>query len=215
MNEQLPEPEQKVEVTPVEEVKAAEPEKKTIKLRILWYPDPRLIATNAPVIEYNPQMAEIVRVMFEMMYKTDGIGLAAPQIGWNIQLFVLNLTPKDKSGERVYWNPKIINSGEQITDIEGCLSFPSMSAKIKRFAHTQMQAMTPTGPVTEEFDDLGARAIQHEMDHLDGMLFIDRMTPADQRKHAFTLKQLRYRIAAEVGLIKEVPQRGVPIRKGR
>lgn len=198
--------------TPAEEPKAPEPKK--IEISILWYPDPRLVATNVPITEYTPQHAEFARVMFEMMYKTDGIGLAAPQIGWNVQLFVLNLTPKDKSGERVYWNPKITNLGEQVTDVEGCLSFPGISAKIKRYQTTEMTAMTPNGEVTEYFEGLGARAIQHEIDHLEGMLFIDRMTPADQRKHSYALKQLRYRIAAQMGIIKEIPQRGKPVRKG-
>lgn len=189
----------------------AKPEKP--KMEILLYPDPRLIDANAPITEYTSEMAEKVKEMFDLMYKTDGLGLAAPQVGWNVQLFVLNLTPKDKTGERVYWNPKITNSGDQVLDIEGCLSFPNMAAKIKRFEQTEMTAQTPTGAVTETFTDLGARAIQHEMDHLDGMLFIDRMTPADQRKNAYTLKQLRYRIAAKVGLIKEIPQPGRPVRK--
>ena len=183
------------------------------KMEVLLYPDPRLLEPNAPITEYTPEMAERVKEMFELMYKTDGLGLAAPQVGWNVQLFVLNLTPKDKSGERVYWNPKIFNAGEQLLDIEGCLSFPGMSAKIKRFQTTEMTAQTPTGEVTEYFSDLGARAIQHEMDHLEGMLFIERMTPADQRKNAYAMKQLRYRIAAKMGLISEIPQPGKPVRK--
>jgi peptide deformylase len=171
-------------------------EEKKHPLEILWYPDTRLTDTNSPVTEYTPEMAEKVKEMFTLMYKTDGIGLAAPQIGWNIQLFVMNVTPKDKANERVYWNPKITNSGIQILDIEGCLSFPTVSAKIKRFQITELRAQTPNGAVTEYFEGLGARAIQHEMDHLDGMLFIERMTPADQKKNAFILKQLRYRMAS-------------------
>lgn len=175
--------------TPVAEAKKHD-------LEILWYPDSRLTATNTPIMEYTPEMAERVKEMFTLMYKTDGLGLAAPQIGWNVRLFVLNITPKDKSKERVYWNPKITNSGDLINDIEGCLSFPTISAKIKRYQETEMTAMTPEGPVTERFEYLGARAIQHEMDHLEGMLFIDRMTPADQKKHTAILKQLRYRMAS-------------------
>lgn len=204
-----PTPETKPEATAEQK-----PEMRKVEIRILWYPDPRLVATNQPILKFTPDMESLTKAMFELMYKTDGIGLAAPQIGWNAQLFVMNLTPNDKTGERVYWNPKITNSGDQVLDIEGCLSFPNMSAKIKRYSHTEMKAMTPAGEVTEHFDDLGARAIQHEIDHLEGMLFIDRMTPADQRKHAFNLKQLRYRIAAEMGIIKEIPQRGKPVRKG-
>lgn len=191
---------------------AATPEKP--KMEVLFYPDPRLVEANLPITEYTPEMAERVKEMFDLMYKTDGLGLAAPQVGWNVQLFVLNLTPRDKSGERVYWNPKITNLGEQILDIEGCLSFPGISAKIKRYQETVMVAETPEGKITTTFSDLGARAIQHEMDHLEGMLFIDRMTPADQRKHAYALKQLRYRIAAKVGLLSAIPERGKPVRKG-
>lgn len=177
-------------------------EKPKEQLEILWYPDPRLVADNAPIKEYTPEMAERVKLMFELMYRTDGLGLAAPQIGWNVQLFVLNLTPKDKTGEKIYWNPKITNSGSLVNDVEGCLSFPGINAKIKRYSSTILKADTPNGKVTESFEELGARAIQHEMDHLEGMLFIDRMTPADQRKHLAVLKQLRYRIAAE--MVKQI-----------
>jgi peptide deformylase len=179
---------------PKPETPVVEPKKHP--LEILWYPDSRLTANNTPITEYTPEMADKVKEMFTLMYKTDGIGLAAPQIGWNVQLFVLNITPNDKSKERVYWNPKVFNTGSMINDVEGCLSFPTVNAKIKRYEHTEMTAQTPNGEVTEYFEGLGARAIQHEMDHLEGMLFIERMTPADQKKHAFILKQLRYRMAA-------------------
>jgi peptide deformylase len=171
-------------------------EEKKNPMEILWYPDSRLVANNAPITEYTPEMAEQVKEMFTLMYKTDGIGLAANQVGWNVQLFVMNITPNDKTGERVYWNPKILNIGDQVADIEGCLSFPTISAKIKRFEQTELNAETPTGHVTEYFEGLSARAIQHEMDHIEGMLFIDRMTPADQKKNAYVLKQLRYRMAS-------------------
>lgn len=186
----------KPETAPVIEPKKPEYE-------ILWYPDSRLIADNAPITEYTPEMAERVKEMFTLMYKTDGIGLAAPQIGWNVQLFVVNITPKDKTKERVYWNPKIFNTGDQILDMEGCLSFPTVQAKIRRYETTELTAQTPEGEVTEYFDGLGARAIQHEMDHLEGLLFINRMTPADQKKNAFVLKQLRYRQAAILGQHKK------------
>lgn len=190
---------QKPEITPEvansQAIQVSEPKKPSIE--ILWYPDPRLVANNAPITEYTPEMAEVVKEMFELMYKTNGLGLAAPQIGWNVQLFVMNLTPKDKTGEKVFWNPKISNSGDLVADIEGCLSFPTMTANIKRYEKTEMAAMTPQGPFTGEFVNMGARVIQHEIDHLEGLLFIDRMSYADQKKHSFIMKQLRYRIAAK------------------
>lgn len=182
---------------------AADQKPQKPKLSLVLYPDAKLTNSNAPITEYTPEMAEKVKDMFELMYATDGVGLAAPQIGWNVQLFVLNLTPKDKTKQQVFWNPKVKNSGGWIDDIEGCLSFPGVFSKIKRYASTHLSAMTPEGPVELDFEDIGARAIQHEIDHLEGFLFIERMTPADQRKNLAMLKMLRYRHAAEIEALKE------------
>lgn len=164
-------------------------------MKVLFYPDYRLINTNVPLQSYTQEDAAKVEEMFKLMYQTGGLGLAAPQVGWNVRLFVMNISgdPKYKSTERVYFNPTIKNEGLMISDYEGCLSFPGINAKIKRYQETIMEADTPTGKVKEHFVDLGARAVQHEMDHLEGMLFIERMTQADLRRNEVTLRALRHR----------------------
>lgn len=164
-----------------------------MEMKVLFYPDYRLINTNAPLKAYTQEEASKVEEMFKLMYKTGGIGLAAPQIGWNIKLFILNITgdPTNKNTEKVYFNPVTKNDGPLISDTEGCLSFPGMNASIKRYQETVLEAETPTGHVKEHFVDLGARAVQHEIDHLDGMLFIERMTQADLRRNEVILRKMR------------------------
>jgi peptide deformylase len=162
-------------------------------MKILLYPDSRLTADNKPLDIYTDIEAQKVNEMFKLMYKTNGIGLAAPQVGWNVKLFILNLTgnQENKNDEKIYFNPSIILSGDLITDIEGCLSFPRIAAWIKRYQTAEITANTPTGKVTDTFVDFGARAIQHEIDHLNSQLFIERMTQADLRRYGKIIRQMK------------------------
>jgi peptide deformylase len=162
-------------------------------MKVLLYPDYRLINTNIPIKIYAHDEIAKVEEMFKLMYQIGGIGLAASQIGWGVKLFIINITgdPTNKNAERVYFNPVIKNDGPLISDTEGCLSFPNINAKIKRYQETILEAETPIGHVKEHFVDLGARAIQHEMDHIEGMLFIERMTQADLRRNEVALRILR------------------------
>ena len=162
-------------------------------MKVLFYPDFRLISDNKPLVSYTQEEATKVEEMFKLMYRTGGIGLAAPQVGWNVKLFILNITgdPLNKKVEKIYFNPVVKNDGGLVSDIEGCLSFPGINAQIKRYQETTLEAETPTGHVKEHFVDLGARAVQHEMDHLDGMLFIERMTQADLRRNEIAIRALR------------------------
>ena len=161
-------------------------------MKVLLYPDSRLTQNNSLVRSYN-DISSYIPEMFDLMYKTNGIGLAAPQVGINLQFFIMNVTgsPTNKADERVYFNPTIKTSGDTITDMEGCLSFPQIAAWIKRSNDVKLTAQTPTGQVVENFSELEARAIQHEIDHLDGLLFIERMTPADLRRNAQLLRKMR------------------------
>lgn len=159
-------------------------------MKILLYPDSRLTANNKPLNMYTPAEAQKVDEMFTLMYQTKGIGLAAPQVGWNVRLFILNLTG-NKNDEKIYFNPSIQVSGDLITDMEGCLSFPKMVAWIKRHQTIELTADTPTGKITEQYTDFGARAIQHEMDHINSQLFIEKMSQADLRRNNKTLRQMR------------------------
>jgi len=152
---------------------------------ILNYPDPKLVEANSPLERYDEEAALRVRQMFACMYEVEGVGLAAPQIGWNVQLFVVNFTG-DPADERVFWNPKIGLSGDPETDLEGCLSFASIMVDVPRFPEVCLEAQTPEGPIKEVFQGKEARGIQHEYDHIKGKLFIGRM---DGRERAYLLKE--------------------------
>jgi peptide deformylase len=164
-------------------------------MELLIYPDTRLTKANLPIKEWIPEMDNNIIKMFDIMYKTKGIGLAAPQVGWNVQLFVYNLTGMfdQKDQEKVIFNPKITTSGDEVFEIEGCLSFPGMNARIKRWSNVRLVGQTPQGNIEEDFEGLGAIAMQHEVDHLNGMLFIERMNPAEFAKNRTILNKLKNR----------------------
>ncbi len=162
-------------------------------MKILLYPDDRLTRPNATISKWTADLDILTKQMFDVMYETKGVGLAAPQVGENIRLFILNLTGNrnDKDNEKIYFNPIIELSGDQVSDMEGCLSFPRIFASIKRYDVVKLMADTPHGKIIETFTDFGARAIQHEFDHIDSQLFIDKMTPADLKKFGKILQQMR------------------------
>lgn len=162
-------------------------------MNILLFPDKKLVAPNKTLESYTKETASKVSEMFQLMYQTNGVGLAAPQIGWNIKLFILNISgdPSNKNLEKIYFNPTVKLSGELVNDIEGCLSFPNIVALIKRYKEVELTSDTPNGIVTEKFIDFEARAIQHEMDHINSQLFIEKMTPADLKKHSKILDRMR------------------------
>ncbi len=165
------------------------------KMELLLYPDARLTNPNLPIQEWTPDLDAKITKMFDIMYRTKGIGLAAPQVGWNVRLFVYNITGQydQKDQEKVIFNPSITTSGDQLFDIEGCLSFPGVNARIKRWSQVHLTAQTPQGKVEEDLSGLGAVAMQHEIDHLDGLLFIERMNPAEFAKNRTVINQLKNR----------------------
>ena len=161
-------------------------------MEILKYPDPRLTARNMSVGTWTPEVAAKVEEMFKAMNKVDGVGLAAPQVGWNVKLFIMGI-PNKESGETettVVFNPTIELFGDEKVLMEGCLSFPFIAGTIRRRSHARLIGMTPNGPIDRVVEGLSAHAVQHEMDHLNGILFIERMTPADRKLNAHLLKEL-------------------------
>lgn len=128
---------------------------------------------SVPVTEVNDEIRTLINDMFETMFASEGVGLAAPQIGKLIRLFVLQSTDEVK---RVFINPQIIaTSTETCTYEEGCLSIPKVYEEIVRPSKVTVQALNENGkPFTLEADGYLARIIQHENDHLDGVLYIDR-----------------------------------------
>lgn len=144
---------------------------------ILHYPDPRLREKAAPVERVTPEIAKLIEDMAETMYAAPGVGLAATQIGERHRIFIIDIAAEDEPSDlRVFVNPEIVRTdGEQLWP-EGCLSFPGVSEDIKRAATVTVKAQGKDGiPFELSAEGLLAVAIQHEHDHLDGVLMIDRM----------------------------------------
>jgi peptide deformylase len=144
-------------------------------LLVVKYPDPRLRELCTPIAAVDDAVRALAERMLELMFAARGVGLAAPQVGVTVRMFVAS--PTYESGDRrVYINPEII-SGEGTQDSEeGCLSFPNVSCKIKRKKTVTIRAVDRAGqPFEETGEDFVARIFQHECDHLDGRLLIDRM----------------------------------------
>jgi peptide deformylase len=144
---------------------------------ILHYPDPRLRQKAQPVTQVTPEIQRLIDDMAETMYAAPGVGLAATQIGELPRLFIVDVAAENEpSNLIVFINPEILRrEGEQLGP-EGCLSFPGIAEEIKRAARVSVRALDRDGkPFQLEAEGLLAVAIQHESDHLDGVLMIDRM----------------------------------------
>lgn len=149
-------------------------------LPIRWYGDPVLRDVAGQVDGTDGRLDQLVRDMVETMIEGDGIGLAAPQVGRSIRLIVLNGSVFDEEGASVYLNPEIVEESSSRTVYEeGCLSLPDIRADVERAEAVLVRFTTLDGKVMEEeVDGLGARVFQHEIDHLNGKLFIDHLGAA-------------------------------------
>lgn len=145
---------------------------------IVKYGDPRLVARNEPVTEFGPSLDSLVRDLLDTCWAAPGYGLAAPQIGVNRQIAVVDLSVgKDPSQVIILINPRVVDASGQIRDEEGCLSFPEIVEIVERPEEVHLEAADQEGKVrTIGATDLLARAFCHEVDHLDSRLFIDRMS---------------------------------------
>ncbi len=159
--------------------------------RILTYPDPELKKKSLPVTIINEKTRELVRDMAETMYAAPGVGLAAPQIGVHQRIAVIDVSAKDDAPELIVAiNPVIIHADGESYEEEGCLSVPKYAANVRRHARVVVKALNLDGEeVTYKADGLLAIAFQHEMDHLDGVLFIDHLSPL--KKDIFRKKYRR------------------------
>lgn len=146
--------------------------------RVILDPDPRLRAPNAAVEASWSELEPLVRQMFKIMYSTGhGVGLAAPQVGWNVRLFVMNpdSASKKPAAQRIYWNPAIVDTfGLPMKMREGCLSRPGIFGAVFRYQQVKMRAMTPKGIVEEVLEGLAAQIVQHEVGHLNAELCWER-----------------------------------------
>ena len=156
-------------------------------LPILTYPDPRLRTLAKPVTVFDDRLKQLIEDMFETMYDARGIGLAATQVDRHIQLIVMDLARKDEPpSPQVFINPKVTPLVDEHSSYqEGCLSVPEVFDTIERPSRVRIEALDKDGePFEIEAEGLLAVCIQHEMDHLNGKLFVDYLS---------TLKQSRAR----------------------
>ncbi|MDC3957123.1 peptide deformylase [Polyangium jinanense] len=144
---------------------------------ILHYPDPRLRQKAQPVERITPELERLIDDMAETMYAAPGVGLAATQIGEPHRIFIIDIAAEDEpSNLMVFVNPEILSKVGEEVGPEGCLSFPGVSEDIKRATEVRVRAQGRDGKTFElAADGLLAVAIQHENDHLDGVLMIDRV----------------------------------------
>jgi peptide deformylase len=159
-------------------------------LNIVKYPDPVLLKPAEPVTEFDSDLRKLIDDMFESMYDAQGVGLAAPQVGVSKRIVVIDSTwGKDPKEKIVLVNPEIIYREGKVYEDEGCLSFPEIREKVVRSAKVQVRAQDANGNWFEmEGVDLLARAFQHEIDHVDGVVFLFRMSAL---KRDLNLRKIR------------------------
>jgi peptide deformylase len=157
---------------------------------VVKYPDPVLAKVAAPITVFDDVLRKLVEEMFNSMYAAQGIGLAAPQIAISKRLTVIDVSfqenPKDKL---VLINPEVVETRGRQTEEEGCLSLPDIREKVQRAAWVKVRAQNEHGKWFEvEGEELLARALLHEIDHLDGILFTDRIS---RLKRELVLRKIR------------------------
>lgn len=162
-------------------------------LEVLKFPDPRLRKKGAAVPKVTPELAKLAQDMLETMYAEKGIGLAAPQVGQSIRLLVIDTRSRDEKGQPtdegmtdlekavsqplIVFNPEIVKKQEKTCYDEGCLSVPGFYETVERAKYVEIKYLNADGQEARiKVDGLLAICLQHEMDHLDGKLFIDRLS---------------------------------------
>ena len=149
------------------------------KYRIRYIGDPILRQQAQPIVDFDKDLQVLIEDMTRIMYKEDGIGLAAPQIGLSIQLIIIDASPvSDDEFLRILINPRVLESSGESTVEEGCLSIPGVREEVVRPERIKLNYFDEYGKEhTEDFDNWPARIIQHEVDHLNGILFVDHISP--------------------------------------
>jgi peptide deformylase len=155
-----------------------------------FYPDPVLRRACEPVRAVDDSIRDLVRRMFAVMYQRRGVGLAAPQVGVGLRVYIVNTTGKPED-EQVLINPEVLEAAGSQTGSEGCLSFPGVNIQVTRPNLVRMRALDLDGALRErEGAALTARAYLHELDHLNGVLIVDKMTALQKMTWRKRLKQL-------------------------
>ncbi len=162
-------------------------------MEVLVYPDPVLRRGGKVVTTFDASLQQLAAQMMEAMYAEGGVGLAAPQVGIEQKLLVLNPSgdPQERSGELTLLNPRITRKKGREFGEEGCLSFPGIQAEVERWLDITLTYQDLTGAEqTLKADGWLARIIQHELDHLDGVVFVDRLTAGEKLRVKAKLLEL-------------------------
>lgn len=172
-------------------------------MQIITYPHPTLRHKSQPVRRVDAELRQMVTQMFELMYSSRGIGLAANQVDLPLRLFVMNLEGEPGKGEEfVFINPVVTHQKGSESREEGCLSLPELYADVIRPKKVRVQAYGIDGQeIQAEVDGMFARCVQHEVDHLDGVLFIDRVNPTllPELQHSLDIFETDFRSRRATG----------------
>ncbi|MCI0516951.1 MAG: peptide deformylase [Woeseiaceae bacterium] len=171
------------------------------KLRILEFPDPRLRTRAVPVKAVDDRLRRLIDDMFETMYAAPGIGLAATQVDVHQRLLVADVSP-DKTGPLVLINPEILQKDGVAVTEEGCLSVPGYFDEVERAGHIRVRYLDRDGQTVEQdMDGLLAVCVQHEMDHLEGRLFVDYLSEAKRQRIRKRLVKDRRTVSSPVAVL--------------
>src|SRR5262245_56196027 len=164
-----------------------------MQMQLRLYPDPVLLKVAAPVTTFDQALAERVAEMFTVMYEEKGVGLAAPQVGWGERVLVMNQTGhrREEAQALAVINPRVLKRWGKARPEEGGLSFPDLFVEVDRPVGVRLQWQDVKGELHEQdINDFPARIVQHEMDHLDGVLLVHRMSPVDRIRWRRELEEL-------------------------
>ena len=167
---------------------------------IRTFPDQVLTTPARPVEDFTPELQTLVDDMAETMYVGDGVGLAAPQVGVSLRVLVMDVAPADEQGPNLtaLINPEIVEKQDEVVWNEGCLSFPELTIDVKRAARVRVRALDRHGNEVElEAEGLTAICLQHEIDHLDGVVFVDRVSALKRKLALREYRRLREKAAEE------------------
>ena len=161
------------------------------KLEIVTYPDKFLSQPTQPLEDIDAQVQDMIERMSATMYGAPGVGLAAIQVGWNKSLLIYDVFRDEKRSLHVLINPKIISrEGEVLSENEGCLSVPDFRADVKRASAVTVEGYNRKGkPIKLDAEDFLAIVLQHEIDHLNGTLFIDRISSLKRQMYKRSVKK--------------------------
>ena len=162
-------------------------------MELKTYPDPVLRKRSSPLRRITEAELRKLHDMLELMYENEGIGLAGPQVGWNIRVITMDVGGSG-TGERIFINPTILHAEGRQEEEEGCLSLPGIRCRVARSDRVTVAAYTLKGEKLElEKEGLAARAWQHEIDHLNGILFIDKIPASAQMAIRHRLDEMENR----------------------